>query len=645
MTYRRDIDGFRAIAVLAVVLFHCDFATVPGGFVGVDVFFVISGYLITKIILADLEGEGFSFRTFFLRRVRRLLPAVIATVIVVNLVALALFTPKHLAETGETSLWVLASLANFHFAMTVDYFETAAKLKPLLHTWSLGVEEQFYLVWPAMLAVVFALGRRRAALAVILLGFLASLALSEYWIGRNPVHAYYLPPFRAYQFLLGAAIIWAERWRAPPVLEGAALVGGIGIVVATSLLYTEATPFPGVWGLIPSLGAALVLWAGRAPGASALLTNRPMVWVGRISYSVYLVHWPIAVFWRYLSPAPFELWEKWTLFGLSLAFGQLLYDQVERRFRLGRSDPRVRSWRLLRPVGATIALVGAPVWGLHAAAGLPQRLALAPESASLYQDSLFQFLRDYRDGELALGDPDGAERVLIFGDSMMQNYIPALLEIPRLAKARVEVVSRGGCVLAKGMTTINFGSRDRVCDRLRERLLARTGPYDLVIWSQNWSDYTGNLYEDRPDGPARTPRDAASLDRWRAGLDTTLAHFEGRAERMVVIGPQVVAEGVNPMLRRIGPMTDPETVTGTFAALRPGPSETRDQLAAEMADYFAARSREESTPTTYIDPRDLVCPDGACAFRQDGRSLYMDEIHHSAAATPMLRDRLAARLR
>ncbi len=636
MNYRPDIDGIRAIAILCVLLFHCDFALFSGGFIGVDVFFVISGYLITKLILADLAQGCFSFKEFYARRMRRLLPALVATIAASIFLALFIMAPDHVADAGRSGAYALLSLANFHFSMGGNYFDVSAAYKPFLHTWSLSVEEQFYLAWPAAVFIAYKFGGVRTVGWLVGCGALAGLALSQIWLTINPTHAYFLMPFRSFQFLLGASCVWATIVRIQSVwIERMLFVFGIGFILGTAILYTERTPFPGFNAVLPSAGAALLILSGRAAGLSQILTNRVSISLGKTSYSTYLVHWPIVVFWRYLSTEPFSVWTKIFLLCLSLGVGYALHLGVEQRFRLSKSETSDHFWPPVRRT--TIALIATVVVSLAMPLtnGLPQRLSWLPRVEAYSRASGFQFRQDYRDGVLHLGTGT-KEKVLIFGDSMAQNYIPALMSMDRIKRAEVEVVSRGGCVFAESAVLVNFGSVDDDCLALRKQLYSLESRYDLVIWSQDWIGYDRKLQWESADGE-RSPAflGPAKIDGWRDGIIRTINYFLARSNAVVVIGPQVSVENVNSILTRIGPLTPINDIPKTYGDMRQVDPASRDQLAESMRDIV-----ELSAGASFVDPREIICEVGACRLWEGDYSYYLDPMHHTAASTPFLRQQL-----
>ncbi|MBE3640527.1 acyltransferase family protein [Mangrovicoccus algicola] len=642
MTYRSDIDGLRAIAVLLVLLFHCQFPGFAGGYVGVDVFFVISGYLITGIMLEDLRRERFSFKTFYIRRARRLLPALAATILLTLIGAGLIMTPEHLKETATSAIWTALSLANLHFAMADSYFGAASEIKPLLHTWSLSVEEQFYLGWPVALVLCYRIGGRRAVLAAVVLGALAGLALSEYWIDRNPKQAYFLPMFRAYQFLAGAALVFAGHLRLPPRAEEAGLAAGLVLVIGSALAYDETTPFPGLMGLVPTVGAVLLLQCGRARMLGRGLVWRPAVWLGHVSYSAYLAHWPVIVFWRYLSADPFSFAEKVILLALSIGIGALLYHFVETPFRLHRAAAARMRWSQMAPPLGALAVLALAAFGLRAADGLPQRMGLAPAHEDYARLSRFQFLDDYGDGVLQLGRGTSGERILIFGDSMMQNYVPALMRLPRFAEAEVTVISRGGCVMAAGAVRVINHTPDRDCSAYRDRVAAQEGPFDLAVWGQNWTSYGDSLNWEAPGQAPRPafPDQEPDMAGWQDGVTATLDRLQEVAEGVILFGPQYNAAGVPPLLERIGPFAPLEAAAEGVARIRHAEAPARAEILAGLRAMEAGR-----TGLRVIDPQALLCDGAECRFHEGGVSYFMDPVHHTAAATPMLAARLEALLR
>lgn len=304
MNYRDEIDGLRAVAVLAVIIAHTGLGWLPGGFAGVDVFFVISGFLITGIILRDLEQGSFRFRSFYARRVRRIFPALFVMLALSSVLAWALLSPSEIQDFSASTFYSVIFLSNGYFIDFIDYFAPSALNIPLLHTWSLAIEEQFYLLFPAIAYIAwrrFGLKGLWIAVALILL---ASFALSE-WGWRNKLRAnYFFSPSRFWEILLGSLAALSMARRKTPSNARPATIG-MGAIILSFLIYDETTPFPSAYALLPTIGTVLVLvFSGGQNTASRLLRWFPLRFVGLVSFSAYLWHQPIFAFARNLELDP-----------------------------------------------------------------------------------------------------------------------------------------------------------------------------------------------------------------------------------------------------------------------------------------------------------------------------------------------------
>lgn len=305
MDYRREIDGLRALAVLPVILFHAGFETFSGGFVGVDVFFVISGYLITTIILAELEQGKFSIVNFYERRARRILPALFLVMLVCIPFAWVLLTPADLNSFSKSLVAVPLFFSNIFFWRDGGYFETAAELKPLLHTWSLAVEEQYYLLFPLFLMLFWRLGKRWIMVTLGLV-FIASLALAQWAAYAKPDAAFYLLPTRGWELLIGAfAAFYLSKDKRKEFGKEVGEVGGwlgVALILYAVFFYSKATPFPSLYALVPTLGTVfIILFATQKTSVGKFVGNKAFVGIGLISYSAYLWHQPVLAFARHWS--------------------------------------------------------------------------------------------------------------------------------------------------------------------------------------------------------------------------------------------------------------------------------------------------------------------------------------------------------
>ena len=375
MRYRPEIDGLRALAVVPVIFFHAGLPWLSGGFVGVDIFFVISGYLITTIILGDLNAGTFSFKNFYERRARRILPALVLVMTVCIPVAWVLLAPLDMRSFAQSLVATSLFASNILFFKTSGYFESAAETKPLLHTWSLAVEEQYYLFVPALLYVGWRLARKHLPTLLALL-MVASLGLAHWAFDRSPQGAFYLLPTRIWELLIGACLAYYLASHPADVRPGR-LAGpwsalGLIMILGAVIAFDRNTPAPGLWSLIPTVGAALIIaeahadnWVGRWLG------SRVLVGIGLISYSAYLWHQPLLAFVRYASVQAPEPWVLACVGALSFAVAFGSWRWVERPFR--SRHPISRAGFATLALATSAGIVGFGLAG-HWTGGFPGRL-------------------------------------------------------------------------------------------------------------------------------------------------------------------------------------------------------------------------------------------------------------------------------
>ncbi len=425
MERRSDIDGLRAIAVLGVVLHHAGLAALPGGFVGVDVFFVISGFLISRIITDGVADGSFSLAHFYERRARRILPALIAVVALSLVAGYWLLLPDDYENLGQSALATMFFANNVLLTLTSGYWDLAATFKPLLHTWSLGVEEQFYIAFPLLALLV--LRRRPKLFAPMLAGGIAiSLLLSVSLSARQPDASFYLIHTRAWELLLGALVAWRMPATPQPARVARALAPtGLAMIVGAMLLIDETAPYPGWRALLPCVGTALILRHGAAGGlAQRMLGWGPLVLLGLASYSIYLWHQPLFAFARAMSVTPPSAGLMAALTLATLIIGYASWRWIEQPFRDARKWP-------LRPfltIGiAATAMTGAAGLALSITSGLPHRakgMGLDAGNYAAYNNSAFRFQKDRFD------DP-ARPNLLVVGNSMARDMVNMLVESKR----------------------------------------------------------------------------------------------------------------------------------------------------------------------------------------------------------------------
>jgi peptidoglycan/LPS O-acetylase OafA/YrhL len=379
----RHVDGLRALAVLSVIFFHFGLPGFSGGYIGVDIFFVISGFLITRIIVAEIELTGhFSFINFYQRRIRRLFPALLFVLILTSLAALLLFTPENLVQYGGSLASAALSVSNILFWFESGYFDAASHLKPLLHTWSLSVEEQFYMIWPLLLLLM---ANKSKKIAAIIIFGVVSFALNYYYVneaqpGFESV-LFFLTPFRVFEFSFGAICVYLEKNYPTnrPVLEFTALLG-LTLIAYSFFTLDQSSLFPYVNALPCCLGTALVILSRGSVLSKLCLENKLAVAIGLLSYSLYLVHWPIYVFARYVFIDVSSVAMVVAMFVGSLLLAVISYLYIERPFRYG-----VSSWHKAWVYKVTISgmlLMCLLSLVLKFSDGLVWRYSSAPLSAS-----------------------------------------------------------------------------------------------------------------------------------------------------------------------------------------------------------------------------------------------------------------------
>lgn len=627
--YRRDIDGLRAIAVLSVFFYHLGVSPFSGGFVGVDVFFVISGFLITRLIVEQKTSGKFTFAEFYIRRVRRLFPALAFTIAATLAAGVYFFTTVDLARIGGSAIAAILSFSNIYFWQQAGYFDAAAVVKPLLHTWSLSVEEQFYLVWPAMLVILLGRFSRRVTLIAIILIGLASLIACQLMI-ESVEAVFYLSPFRAVEFAVGAALVWGvERPAKSALAREVALAIGLALIAYAVFAFDEATPFPGLNAMIPCVGAALAIYGGEAPILGRLLSNKVAVRIGLISYSLYLAHWPIIVFYQYQKGVdPLSPTDQLLIAAMTLIASELMYRYVETPFRAFRS-PSGKT-RLSKPAfglvcaGIAIALIStsAHIW---ASGGWPWRLT--PESRAIAAAVAYPPGRSTGAGE-------GAKyRILVIGDSHATQHLDMLSDYFAAHDASLDYYRT--CLPFPGAIVVKEGKPDKTCGREARGILEKTRAYDAVIVAARWDTYTETTHNPgearlanrdfflwrKPDaGEPKTPEHSKAV--FSQALGDFVAEMEKTGMPVLFLG-QVPPMGADFSRCAAQPMwRAPEKCR---------PYYTRDKAMARVAysDEALRKVALNSPLVRHISFIDRLCPDAGryCRYLLDGEYLYRDDDH------------------
>ncbi len=373
MRHRQEIDGLRAVAVVPVILFHAGFSIFSGGFIGVDIFFVISGYLITSIILAECNDGRFSVVRFYERRARRILPALAVVILACIPFAWMWMLPEQLKDFASSAVAVALFSSNILFWRQSGYFNPLAEQKPLLHTWSLAVEEQYYMLFPLFILLMWRFGRRPLFSAIVLIAGV-SLLLSEIGIRTVPTATFYLAPTRAWELLVGSLCALAQFQR-PQRTNNVLGLAGLGLIVYAIFCFDASTPFPSLYALVPVIGAALIiLFAPQGTWVARLLSMRGFVGIGLISYSAYLWHQPLFAFARIHSLRQPSVLLMATLCALSLVLAYLSWRFVEQPFRRREGRLLAGAPKVLTAAAIATGLMIAAGIGGYLARGFPKRM-------------------------------------------------------------------------------------------------------------------------------------------------------------------------------------------------------------------------------------------------------------------------------
>jgi peptidoglycan/LPS O-acetylase OafA/YrhL len=493
--YRPDIDGLRAIAVMLVVNFHAFADAIPGGFVGVDVFFVISGFLITGIIARELSSQRFSLLGFYDRRVRRIFPALLVVLAAVLVLGWLWMLPAAYAKLSGDVAASAAFSANIALLLQSGYFDVESAKKPLLHLWSLGIEEQFYLFWPLilMLAARMRLNLLWVAASIGLASFVLNVAL----IRSDPVATFYLPFTRAFELLAGAALACAwGRFSQDAVSSNRRAGAGIALIAMAAAVLDTHSAFPGWWALLPVSGAALLLSAPQAWICRHWLASPSMVWIGQISYPLYLWHWPLLVFFAIIKFEPLTLVERELILLLSAVLAWATYRFIERPFRFGRPIP-LKALGLCAGMG--LVAVGGGV--VTAGGGFDFRLppeiramAEVPEQTSKWR--VHQCLLDLAQETSFAGDcVDRNRRPLIFvwGDSTAGALMPGLRKAQESRDFGIAQFTSSACLPALNADIPGVLNCRATNDKVLE--LARQLQPDIVLLHGTWEKHLDHVAE------------------------------------------------------------------------------------------------------------------------------------------------------
>lgn len=665
MKYRPEIDGLRTVAVLPVILFHAGVPGLDGGFIGVDIFFVISGFLITTILVQDLEAGRYSILTFYERRARRILPALFTVLLVCLPFAWMWMFPTQLRDFGQSVVATALFASNILFWKETGYFSVGVDLKPLLHTWSLAIEEQYYILFPVLLALAWRFGRK-ALFGMVLVIAVVSLGLAQIMSHTHPEFAFYLLPTRAWELMCGALGAFWILWRRPSPSQTLSLIGAACVLVAFAT-FDHRTPHPSIWTFLPVAGTTLLLiFAREGTNVARFLSLRPLVAVGLISYSAYLWHQPLFAFARLRSITDPSLVLMLSLAVFSLILAALTWKFVEEPFRRHKGrPPRVLPRRAPLMRASALAIVATIAIGavLHIIEGAPWR---TPETAIRYLSTaqMVNPLRDVchqeaRNAQQIQLPPDstcvstanvGGPRAIIIGDSHADSFAYPVREALEKNGWQATQVTTVSCEPIPG---IRKGARDcaAVYDSVLEYL--KHEKFDLVIAGMRHQvHWTTSIFDNGqggqdPDWTVGTPPvyDAEMLGLTGTPTQTTLAKaaLQRGMTDLLAIGSSVLVVHAIPEAGWNVPQ---------IAAKR------AFYLGEQTPDVFTDRSAydERARPGNdlldaitdpnllHVRPADLFCDDVRCTNARDGNIYYYDDDHLSLTGGELIADAIVAKL-
>lgn len=626
--YRHDIDGLRAIAVLSVILFHINEKLIPGGFVGVDIFFVISGYLISLHIFRDLNSERFSIIEFYRRRVKRIMPAMLVVVLVVIAISQIILRPNDAERVAESGLWSLLSMANVYFWLFEDtsYFAAVSNEKPLLHLWSLGVEEQFYLIWPLILLTTYRIGQGKYFFSIFGVVAVFSFFLGEYYFGQDPSFVYYMLPTRAGELLVGALLaqIIIKRGDIKIPSNVVSLIGLIGVALVAQALFllSEDEVFPGFNAIPPTIGAAMLIFSGHFGNSlpTRLLKLQPMVWVGLISYSAYLWHWPLLAFYRY-GNAEVSLFAGTIIFILTILLAWLSYLYVETPARSSKNNAMqifFRQYILPSALIAFIALVSMKIDGYgfrwisdeYKSKLTTLRDETRPAYAYDYvcQNQIIK-KHDVDNENCVLGNQkNSTPSAILWGDSNAAHYIGIIGTFAKKSGFSFRNLQIGSCPpIDENADEFVNPKRAEDCRNSREITINAIKNFQVVIISADWTSYQ-----------SRSPH--------------FMNVFFETAQSLVNQGKLVILIGKAPIISTYDRLCREKEISFPLISC-----ETPSVPLAEKVIELNMRLKGFAMNTKnieYYDFNKYLCSNGSCSvYDEAGKNMYYNSSHLTLSAS------------
>ncbi|HDI4959688.1 TPA: acyltransferase [Salmonella enterica] len=629
--YQPDVDGLRTVAVLLVLFFHVGFSSVSGGFVGVDIFFVISGYLITGILVSGIEKGTYKYSTFILSRISRLYPTLLFILIACLLLGFLIFTPNDYKEIGISSLYSALSISNFHFMLGSGYFDTSSEVNPLLHTWSLSVEQQFYLIWPIVIFAAMRSGRKLAVSLIVIAGVMSLLA-SQMMTKMNPTQNYFMMPYRIFEFAAGGILFFIPNDKARNKLISTILfIIGLALIIYSAFYFDKSTPFPGVNALFPVIGSCLCILFSKHTPAGFLLRNKLFVSIGIVSYSVYLIHWPVLVFYKYYVFRPINTFEKISIVVASVILAYVSYSFIENKFR----RINLSSFNKMS-VSFAIVLVGAL---------LTSTLIYKNDGYSFRVNEYFkEKMNDagafhlqqyggngYYAGAHIIGDKTASKvSAVVMGDSFARQYAHA---IDVNSKGYKFITSMNdGCFFSRNYTTFYAGLPDPKCQQRLNFAIDYSNKFNVpVIFGMRWVGYEGMVSD--PQGNQKKFSNEDDFIKFSvSNILNNISAFNGK--KVVILGAPPGTDGVGGVEKCVNrPSYLPLLCTKHLN------TDDKDTFNKRMNSAIKS-ALNGSNNVMFIDPYDYLCQDGKCmTMTDDYQFIYSDAIHLSKSGAALVWDK------
>jgi peptidoglycan/LPS O-acetylase OafA/YrhL len=628
MKYRPEIDGLRSVAVLPVIMFHAGFDVFSGGFVGVDIFFVISGYLITTIIINDIQKKQFSLTGFYERRARRILPALFFVMILSLPFAWYLMPPDQLNDFSLSLVAVSLFVSNFLFWRQTGYFDAAAEEKPFLHTWSLAVEEQFYLIFPIFLMITWRLGRNRVFFLMIFL-FLASFLLSEWGWRNKPIPNFYFPVTRFWELLTGsisAYIIYKDGVKSNNILSFFGLI----LILLSIFVYDKDTPFPSFYGLMPVVGAALIIVFSEKTIVSKILSTKILVYIGLVSYSAYLWHYPIFAFWRVHTLGPADLSSSFIFLFLIFLLAALTWRFIETPFRKARNFKRkivflvVSIWMVIFTV---IGAIGYLNNGFIDRFGSKNSLLYEAVDDWGYPGNL-----NKSDIEgLYVLDKEKPINILFIGDSHADQFAPIASDISNTVNMNVGYLSKSGCPPIPGVMEDIQLCNSSIFDKL-QLILKKEKHIKTIIISTCFNCYfiKESLPTSKYNYYYKDDRGSISFrkEEGRERAFTSLKNFIEKLSsdyKVILIGDNPSDESFNPKTIAAYNL---QGDLRYFSHKYPNFSSGKFKVSSEIVDLNNKLLDLSKESARFLNSLEIVCPEGLCESSTiKGVPYYKDDNH------------------